>query len=71
MHNGKNFIKSSVKITVSAVLYMATELKPCPCEIKAIQQLLSLDFEARGQYFWTVLWSRPCVFLRWDMPYSK
>jgi hypothetical protein len=47
----KNVIKSSVKITMSAVPYMATELKPRPCAIKAIQQLLSLDFEASGQYF--------------------
>jgi hypothetical protein len=33
---------------------MATELKPDPCAIKAIQ-FLSLEFEARSQYFWTVL----------------
>jgi hypothetical protein len=51
MHNGRNVIKSSVKISVSAVPCMATELKPGPCAIKAVQQLLSLDFEARGQYF--------------------
>lgn len=36
---------------VSAVPCMATELKPGPCAIKAIQHLLSLDFEKRGQYF--------------------
>jgi hypothetical protein len=35
---------------VSAVPCMATELKPDPCAIKAIQ-FLSLEFEARSQYF--------------------